>query len=272
VRRGGQLSPHAREIYQRQALLYSWILRQLTGENVRAELILIEIGGDEVVREPLEADFEALDASVRRRLNSLIRAFDAEHAAIFSRRARRAAALSLPRHAPGSGADHRAAARALENREHLLLEAATGLGKTVAALYPALRTRSPTTSASSCSPPRPCSRTWLWRWSNSEPRRRLPRRAAARQGEDVRQREIICHEEYAASPGLLPQARHHRPAAPPAEEAPTLDPDVVYAAAKEAGLPVQVGLDRRAAPVVVAITTTPSTPRRAHRLRAEADL
>jgi hypothetical protein len=88
VRRGGQLSPTTREIYQRQALLYAWMLRQLQpGGEVRAELVLIEIGGDEVVREPLEADFDLLEASVRRRLNSLIRAFDAEHAAIFSRRA-----------------------------------------------------------------------------------------------------------------------------------------------------------------------------------------
>ncbi len=83
MRRGGQLSPTAREIYQRQALLYAWMLRQLSGgAEVRAELVLIEIGGDEVEREPLEVDFDLLEAAVRRRLNSLIRAFEAENAAI----------------------------------------------------------------------------------------------------------------------------------------------------------------------------------------------
>ena len=46
-----------REIYERQALLYAWMLRRGGEQNVAAELVLIEIGSESIEREPLELDF-----------------------------------------------------------------------------------------------------------------------------------------------------------------------------------------------------------------------
>ena len=48
VRRGGGPAPAVLEIYQRQALLYAWMLRRGGEEQVAAELVLIEIGSEEV--------------------------------------------------------------------------------------------------------------------------------------------------------------------------------------------------------------------------------
>ncbi len=140
VRRGGQLPPPTREIYERQALLYAWMLKRSGEERVRAELILIEIGSDYADREPLELDEAAIDVLVRKRLNSLLRSWENERQ-VAARRRSAAAALVFPYpvQRPGQEQIVEAVARALDQREHLLLEAPTGIGKTVAALMPALR-------------------------------------------------------------------------------------------------------------------------------------
>ena len=145
VRRGAQLAPSVRELYERQAGLYVWLLSQehggeRSGVPVRAELILIEIGSDQVEREPVDVNLRAVEAGVRRRLNTLIHAFRAQEEA---RAARRSAAdsLAFPYPEKRQGQDEIVAAvdLALAEREHLLVEAATGIGKTVACLYPAVR-------------------------------------------------------------------------------------------------------------------------------------
>jgi DNA excision repair protein ERCC-2 len=140
VRRGGMLPPAVRESYQRQAMLYAWMLSHTEPNPVRAELVLIAIGSDETERETLEPDLKGLEAAIRRRLSSLIHAWEADQ-----RRAaeRRAAAERLtfphPRPRPGQELILAAVETAVANREHLLLQATTGIGKTVAALYPALK-------------------------------------------------------------------------------------------------------------------------------------
>jgi DNA excision repair protein ERCC-2 len=140
VRRGGALSPAVREIYQRQALLYAWMLGRDGGEPVRAELVLIAIGSDEVEREELPVHLDALEAGVRRRINMLLRAFEAERQRRLERQ-RAAERLAFPysQTRPGQELILAAVETAVANREHLLLQATTGIGKTVAALYPALR-------------------------------------------------------------------------------------------------------------------------------------
>jgi DNA excision repair protein ERCC-2 len=130
VRRGGALPPPVRESYQRQALLYAWMLAQTEPNPVRAELILIAIGTNETERESLEPDLKGLDAAVRRRVNSLIYAWETEQ---------RRAAFPYAGMRPGQELILAAVETAVANREHLLLQAATGIGKTVATLYPALR-------------------------------------------------------------------------------------------------------------------------------------
>lgn len=140
VRRGGSLPPPVRESYQRQALLYAWMLSQKETATVRAELVLIAIGSDETEREALEPDFRFLEAAIRRRVNSLLHAWEAERRRAADRHAA-AERLVFPYGEPRPGQELILAAveTAVANREHLLLQAATGIGKTVAALYPALR-------------------------------------------------------------------------------------------------------------------------------------
>jgi DNA excision repair protein ERCC-2 len=143
VRRGGSLLPAVREMYQRQALLYAWMVSRLPGHEevpVRAELVLIAIGSDDVEREPLDLEPAALEIAIRRRLNALIHTWEAEREAEAARRAA-AARMTFPytEQRPGQEEIIAAVSTAVANREHVLLQATTGIGKTVAALYPALR-------------------------------------------------------------------------------------------------------------------------------------
>jgi DNA excision repair protein ERCC-2 len=140
VRRGGALPPAVRESYQRQALLYAWMLAQTEPNPVRAELVLIAIGSDDTEREPLTPDLKGLEASVRRRVNSLIYSWEADQRRAAERHAA-ADRLVFPYRdtRPGQELILAAVETAVANREHLLLQATTGIGKTVAALYPALR-------------------------------------------------------------------------------------------------------------------------------------
>ncbi len=114
VRRGATLSPTTKEIYARQAQIYAWMLAGVAagaavspsprgrdddsasplGEGdtavpvartVKAELVLIEIGGSGAQREEIAVDLESIDASIRRKVNALLRARDAEQAAVFAR-------------------------------------------------------------------------------------------------------------------------------------------------------------------------------------------
>lgn len=140
VRRGGTLLPQVREMYERQALVYAWLLRLQQEAEVRAELVLIEIGSDAVERCPVETAWAALDAEIRRRVAALLRAHEADRA-IADERRRVGESLPFPYPAFRGGQERivEAVETALVNRDHLLLEAPTGIGKTVAALYPALR-------------------------------------------------------------------------------------------------------------------------------------
>jgi len=140
VRRGSELAPAVRANYERQARLYAWLLHRLEGENVRAELVLIEIGGEADDRHPVETDFRRLEAAVKQRINGLIRAYEAQRMAAMARQEaaeRMAFPYDEPR--PGQAEIIAGVETALEHGEHLLLQATTGIGKTVAALYPALR-------------------------------------------------------------------------------------------------------------------------------------
>lgn len=141
VRRGASLSPTTRELYERQANLYAWMLqRERPKETVRAELILIEIGGESVIRDEVETNLVAVDAVILRRVNGLLRSFKAR---LEAREARREAARGLPFPYPelrkGQDTILESVRRALDQRDHLFVEAPTGIGKTVAALHPTLQ-------------------------------------------------------------------------------------------------------------------------------------
>ena len=141
MRRGAQLAPTVRELYERQTGLYAWLLSQEEEEEqIRGELILIEIGSDRIERDPLDLNLRAIEAGIRRRINSLIHAFKAQES-LRSERRGAAETLVFPYSHKRHGQDDiiEAVDCALEQREHLLIEAATGIGKTVACLFPALR-------------------------------------------------------------------------------------------------------------------------------------
>ncbi len=140
VRRGGGPSPAVRELYERQALLYAWLLARGGEEQVAAELVMIEIGSEAVERERLEFAFGVLDRGVQQRLNRLLREFERRRAAAVQRRAV-AAELAFPYPELRRGQEQivEEVERARADGEQLLVEAPTGLGKTVAALYPAIR-------------------------------------------------------------------------------------------------------------------------------------
>ncbi len=140
VRRGASLTPATQELYARQAALYAWMLARQDNIVAEAELVLIEIGSDQVTREPVNVQLERLDAIVKRRIGGLILG---HRQAALARTARQVAGAELkfpyPEQRPGQAAIIDAVSRALDQREHVLVEAPTGIGKTVASLYPAVR-------------------------------------------------------------------------------------------------------------------------------------
>lgn len=146
VRRGGQLSQAARDLYERQARLYAWMLSRLepvadgSPAAVHPELVLIEIGGEGVERERLDADLPTLEIAIHRRLASLLHGFERQERERADRRVA-ATSLAFPYPLARRGQEEIVAAveHAVEHGEQLLLEAPTGIGKTVAALFPVLK-------------------------------------------------------------------------------------------------------------------------------------
>ena len=247
VRREGQLSAATRDLYERQARLYAWMLSRLEEGPVRAELILIAIGSDAVERALVEADFEALESGVRKRLNHLLREHEKERRA---GEGRRLAAAELPfphgELRPGQERIVAAVEEALASRSHLLLEAPTGLGKTVAALWPALRhamSRDQRLFVLTAKNLQQEMATRVLRLlAPGAGFHALRLRAKARMCANG---EVICHEDFCVfardyyaklgSSGVVPRLL--------AEE-PVLEPDLVFSAAAQAEVcPFEVSLD-----------------------------
>lgn len=255
VRRGATLAPHIREMYQRQALLYAWMLASSEGapENIRAELVLISIGshddgtGSDTEREPLDLDVRAIEIGVRRRLNLLIHTWEAGRQAAADRhRAAERLRFPFPEIRPGQEEILAAAETAVANHEHLLLQATTGIGKTVAALYPALRhalandqrlfvLTAKTTQQEMA--------TAVIRLLDQDGAFRAVRlRAKAKMCAND---QIICHEEYCRfakdyalklhTSGVIPRLL---------DDSALLEPDAIFAAAKAAEVcPFEVSLE-----------------------------
>ncbi|MGE0641463.1 MAG: DEAD/DEAH box helicase, partial [Thermoanaerobaculia bacterium] len=257
VRREGQLSPATRQVYERQARIYAWMLSRLESQPVSAELILISIGSDDVDRQRVELDLETLETEIRRRLNSLIAEHRKERRALADRQ-KAGATLTFP-HAelrPGQESIVAAVDHALAEREHLLLEAPTGLGKTAAALYPALRyalandKRVFVLTAKNLQ--QEMALKVLKQLDAGPTLHALRLRAKARMCANG---EVICHEDYCpfardyysklASSGVVPRLLG---------EQSILEPDLVFSAAAASEVcPFEVSLDlSRRSQVVVA--------------------
>lgn len=247
VRREGQLAPALRAMYERQALLYAWMLGRDGEGPTTAELVLIAIGSDAVERIALEADFEALEADVRKRLNRLLREHENERLAA----ADRAAAgrdLPFPHGALRPGQDEIVAAveEALASRSHLLVEAPTGIGKTAAALWPALKfalvENKKLFVLTAKNLQQEMATRVLRTLAEGGGFHALRLRAKARMCANG---EVICHEDYCAfardfasklvTTGVVPRLL--------AEER-VMEPDVVFSAAAQAEVcPFEVSLD-----------------------------
>lgn len=134
------LAPRRLAAHHLQAALYAWMLAATRREAVVAELVWLDGHARAVLREPTRFG----DAAREEALQAALAAISAEAEAQAARRARAratAGAVRFPHPTPRPGQVRlsRSVARALEQGEHLLVEAETGSGKTAAALTPALR-------------------------------------------------------------------------------------------------------------------------------------
>jgi DNA excision repair protein ERCC-2 len=121
-----------------QAALYARMLERMRGGPVRA--VLVRLGETPPLREELALDAGATERALRAALDATLDAAFARERAQAARRAA-APAVRFPHAALRAGQAEIQAhvAHALEEGEQLLLEAATGSGKTAAVLTPALR-------------------------------------------------------------------------------------------------------------------------------------
>ncbi|HUP21451.1 MAG TPA: helicase C-terminal domain-containing protein [Thermoanaerobaculia bacterium] len=249
VRRDVELSPTLAELYRRQAALYAWMLSQESGELIRAELVLITIGDDDPdpQRIEVEVDARALEAGIRRRLDQLLHEHQTRRSAREQRRAA-AARLAFPFHRPRPGQEQivEAVTRALDQREHLLVEAPTGLGKTAAALFPALRhalEHDRRVFVLTAKTLQQRMSTAVLEMLNTEGAfRSLRLRAKARM---CANHEVLCHEDYCgyardyslklSRSGLLSQLM---------DDHPHLDPDAIFGASRDHEVcPFEVSLE-----------------------------
>lgn len=248
VRRGQQLSPLTLELYRRQASIYAWMLSKIEpAERPQAELVLIEIGGDGVDRHPIEPQPAALEGAIRRQLNTMIRERDrARRLAGERRQAADRIAFPFGDMRPGQEQVVEAVALALEQGDHLLVEAPTGIGKTVAALWPtllyALRHEKKVFVLTAKTLQQDLATRVLGWLNGAGDFRSLRLRAKAKMCANG---EVICHEEYCpfakdyytklASTQLLPRLLHAFP---------SLEPSDIWAAAAAAECcPFEVSLD-----------------------------
>ena len=254
VRPQTPLPPATLEMYQRQAQLYAWMLGQSLGQPVTAELVLIELGvafssdqDDNIERQRLPSEDLGIEALVRRRAGELLLQRD-ERKKRNARRRLAAGRLEFPFKEPRPGQTEisESVTNALEQREHLLVEAATGIGKTVAALHPVMRyalEHDKRVYVLTAKTTQQRMATRVLELLNTEAAySSLQLRAKARMCANG---EVICHEDYCdyakdyfiklSRSGLCKQL---------IESEPMLAPDVVYDAARsETVCPFEVSLE-----------------------------
>ena len=128
----------AAALWRLQAALYARMLERARGGPVRAELVLL--GEDAPLREPVALTGEDVERALLDALDAMLAVLERKAASLAAGRAA-AADIPFPHPTlrPGQAEVIANVERALEHRELLLLEAATGSGKTAAVLTPALR-------------------------------------------------------------------------------------------------------------------------------------
>ncbi len=217
---------------------------------VRAELILIEIGGldeDAIERLPVEVHSRVIEAAVRQRAGALIRDREARSAER-ERRRQGAATLRFPYHEtrPGQQRIIDAVTQALEQKEHLLVEAPTGIGKTVSTLFPVLRyalQHDKRVFVLTAKTLQQRMATQVLSLLNSESLfHSLQLRA---KGKMCANGEVLCHEEYCSyAKEYFLKLQKSRLVDDLLDRYPDLDPDAIYDAAKQQTVcPFEVSLE-----------------------------
>jgi DNA excision repair protein ERCC-2 len=140
VRRGHTQQFREDPLARLQAATYAWMLTRKRGVPARAELVWIEIGSDRIAREAVAFDAAELEAALGGQIDAHLARFERRRH-LRAARSRAATRLRFPRERlrPGQERMIQAVTSALENGEHLLLQASTGSGKTLACLFPALQ-------------------------------------------------------------------------------------------------------------------------------------
>ena len=241
------------ERYRWQARLYAYCL--FPSGEATARLLLVDLGGQEHRIEDVAWSPDEVTAYLRGRLHALVAA---ERAREVTRATWRAAAeeLPFPFEAPRSVQDEAmaAVAEALTSGRHLLLAAPTGVGKTAAALYPAVKLALATGRRVALLTAKTLQQALAVETLQAMQRggwRSIQIRAKAK---ICANREVVCHEEFclhARDYGTKLVERGVLPAL--LSTGPHLDPDRIYAVAHAAEVcPFEVSLEllREASAVV----------------------
>lgn len=247
VRSDTALSPLARELYARQASIYAWMLSKQQPNAVVPILVLIEIGSGAIDKISLEVDLAVLERELMVRIGALVAAAEDRRAQAETRR-EAASRLVFPfgEIRPGQERIIAAVAQALEQHDHLLVEAPTGLGKTVSALYPALAYclahNKRLFVLTSKTLQQDMAMAVLRRLNTEGAFHSLRLRAKAKMCAND---EVLCHEEYCSfARDYFAKLLASRLPERLLGELPTLEPEAIFAAAKaEVVCPFEVSLE-----------------------------
>ncbi len=123
-----------------QLRLYMLFLARESGKETRGYLVLAEVRSGATRRVAVELDEEGLEAAIAARLRAIVVEHE-ERRAWHERLAELADAVPFPFEAMRPHQDEmiRLVEQALESRAHVLVSAPTGIGKTAAVLWPAVR-------------------------------------------------------------------------------------------------------------------------------------
>jgi len=230
------------ERFRWQVKLYAYFL--YPQGNAAARLLLVDLGSDERRSEDVPWQPAEVASYLRLRLHALVGA-ERQREALREKWRESAARLPFPFDAPRPVQREamEAVAEALAASRHLLLAAPTGVGKTAAALYPAVRQALATGKRVFFLTAKTLQQTLsvdTVRRMQDGQWRSIQLRAKARM---CANREMICHEEFCpyAQDFSLKLARSG--VVPALATAPHIDPDRVFESAREAEVcPFEVSL------------------------------
>lgn len=222
------------ENYRRQVSLYAWLWSSASKENAAARLVLIDVTTGEQKTEEVKYESDRVKAFAKNRVARILKAHEKAEE---SRRRKRekASKLTFPHDAyrPFQKEMCEEITRALSDRRHLLIDAPTGVGKTAAALFPAIRFAMERDLKifylTAKTLQQEMAVTTIKRMNRGGMFRSMQLRAKSRMCANS---EIICHEDYCRfardyGEKLRSNATHEKLL----EAFPHLDPDAVYSAA-----------------------------------------